>query len=280
MDGRPGARLTIGQFSRMTYLSATTLRHYHAVGLLEPAEVDAATGYRYYTTDQIADAHVVRRLRDLDMPIEEVRAVVRAGDPAARDAVIAAHLGAMERRLRTTAAAVASLRELLTAPVDVLDLQYRRDAQTPTWAIGADVGHDEIREWARGALWELARAVGARQRNGPAGALYEPAFFEEGRGRVVAFVPTARDDAPSGRVRPLELPAADLAVGIHRGRLGDLDRSYGAIGRVVAEQGIGVDGPIRERFLGRDRTAADPDVHVVEVAWPVDPQFRVGISQA
>ena len=40
--------LTIGEFSKMTYLSVKALRHYHDVGLLEPALVDPATGYRHY----------------------------------------------------------------------------------------------------------------------------------------------------------------------------------------------------------------------------------------
>jgi DNA-binding transcriptional MerR regulator len=265
MDGRPPARLTIGEFSRMTYLSATTLRHYHAVGLLEPAEVDAVTGYRYYSTDQIADAHVVRRLRDLDMPIREVRVVVRTTDPAARNAVIAAHLAEMEQRLRATTDAVASLRDLLTAPVDVLDVRYRTVAPMPTWSITADVAQHEIHPWAGRTLRRLIAAVGRCARTGPPGALYEPPFFEDGRGKVTAFVPTSRHDAPPGTIVATVLPATDLAVGLHRGRLTDLDRSYGALGRVIAERGIGVDGPIREHFLGRDGA-----VHLVEVAWPID----------
>jgi hypothetical protein len=40
----------IGDFSKMTYLSIKALRHYHDVGLLEPADVDPATGHRRYTT--------------------------------------------------------------------------------------------------------------------------------------------------------------------------------------------------------------------------------------
>ncbi len=258
MDGRPP--LTIGQFARMTQLSATTLRHYHAVGLLEPAAVDPATGYRHYTVDQVADAHVVRRLRDLDMPIEDVRAVLHTTDPAARNTVIARHLAAMEEHLRATTDAVASLRELLTAPVDVLDLEYRAVAATPVWSIDADVGQEVIHEWASRALRRLVTAVGRGQRTGPPGVLYDPPFFEAGAGRVMAFVPTARTDPPAP-IGTAVLPAGELAIGLHRGRLTDLDRSYGAIGRVVTERDIATDGPIREHFLGRD---------CVEVAWPVD----------
>ena len=260
MTAHDAARLTIGQFSRMTSLSPTTLRHYHAVGLLEPAAVDPATGYRHYTTAQIADAHVVRRLRDLEMPIEEVRSVLRTTDAAARHAIIAAHLAAMEQRLQATTDAVAALRELLAAPVDVLDLRYRTVAPTPVWAISADVGQEVIHEWASRSLRRLVTAVGRGHRTGPPGVLYDPPYFDHGHGRAIAFVPTSRTDPPAP-LGTAVLPAAELAVGLHRGRLADLDRSYGAIGRVVTERGIAMDGPIREHFLGRDR---------VEIAWPVD----------
>jgi DNA-binding transcriptional MerR regulator len=70
------AALTIGDFSRATHLSVKTLRHYHRVGLLTPADVDAGTGYRRYTTDQIPTAQVIRRFRDLDMPLDQIHAVL------------------------------------------------------------------------------------------------------------------------------------------------------------------------------------------------------------
>src|SRR5687767_13080471 len=68
-----GGALTIGEFARVTHLSVRTLRRYHDGGLLEPARVDPATGYRYYTSEQIPAAQVIHRLRELDMPLVEVR---------------------------------------------------------------------------------------------------------------------------------------------------------------------------------------------------------------
>lgn len=44
------ALLAIGDFSRATQLSVKMLRHYHQIGLLEPVDVDRATGYRRYST--------------------------------------------------------------------------------------------------------------------------------------------------------------------------------------------------------------------------------------
>ncbi len=41
-------RMTIGEFAREAGLTAKALRLYDEMGLIEPAEVDPATGYRYY----------------------------------------------------------------------------------------------------------------------------------------------------------------------------------------------------------------------------------------
>src|SRR5580700_6704556 len=106
----PGS-LTIGDFSRVTFLSVKTLRHHHRVGLLEPAGVDPITGYRRYTTVQIPIAQVIRRFRDLDMPLDDIGSVLRAPDQATRSQLIAAHLTRLERTLADTQRAVASLRD-------------------------------------------------------------------------------------------------------------------------------------------------------------------------
>jgi DNA-binding transcriptional MerR regulator len=92
--------LPIGDFSRATHLSIKTLRHYHHVGLLEPADVDEFTGHRRYATHQIATAQVIRRFRELDMPIEDIKSVLTAPDVAARNELIAAHLSRLEEGLR------------------------------------------------------------------------------------------------------------------------------------------------------------------------------------
>ncbi|HST26146.1 MAG TPA: helix-turn-helix domain-containing protein [Gaiellaceae bacterium] len=71
--------LPIGQFSRRCGLTVTTLRHYHEVGLLVPAEVDGDNGYRRYLPSQIERARAIGRLRDLELSPDEIGAVL-AGD--------------------------------------------------------------------------------------------------------------------------------------------------------------------------------------------------------
>ena len=56
------------------------LRHYHELGLLEPVDVDVDNGYRRYAPEQIVTAQVIRRFRDLDMPLEDIQIVLSAPD--------------------------------------------------------------------------------------------------------------------------------------------------------------------------------------------------------
>lgn len=68
--------LTISAFARAVDLSPGTLRYYDEAGLLRPAEVDARTGYRYYTADLERRAHLLRRMREVNVPIETMRCVL------------------------------------------------------------------------------------------------------------------------------------------------------------------------------------------------------------
>jgi len=80
--------LSIGQFARVARLSVKQLRHYADLGLLPPARVDPATGYRYYRVEQARDALTVGLLRSLDVPLPAVTEVLR-GEPGTTTAALA-----------------------------------------------------------------------------------------------------------------------------------------------------------------------------------------------
>ena len=260
-------RLTIGEFSKMTYLSVKALRHYHDVGLLEPADIDPASGYRHYSADQVVTAQAIRRFRDLDMPIEQVRTVLQAPDLATRNRAILDHLEAMQEQLEHTQHTVASLHALLTTPTAPKPITYRTLAATPALAVRAKVAFDAATDWLGDAYAELHSALDAASLSpaGPDGGLYHDAFFTEGNGDVVAYVPVGADladlaPAITGRAHALDLAATRVAAMIHEGSFDDIDQTYGSLGTVVAELGIGLGGPIREIYLADDRA---------EVCWPI-----------
>lgn len=277
--------LPIGDFAKMTYLSIKALRHYHDIGLLVPADIDAETSYRRYRPDQVPAAQVIRRLRDLGMPLGDIGAVLAAPDPAARNAGIGDHLRRMEKQLERTQATVASLRRLLEESPAEIAVTYRTTDPERVLAVAAEVTMDDSGQWWSDALDALhaALADSALLRSGADGALYSPEYFQAGVGEVTAFIPVA--DQPGGLrhpmrvldlpgrvpqpVRVLDLPRAELAVAVHRGPYDDLDTTYGALGAFVAERAIGVDGPIRENYLVSPYDTPDEARHITEVCWPV-----------
>lgn len=269
-----GTVLSIGAFSRMTHLSVKALRYYHDVGILEPAQVDRFTGYRSYDTSQVSTAQVIRRLRALQMPLDQIRSVLIAPDLASRNREIAAHLGRMERQLEETQASVAALRGLLEGPPVAPSVSFRRIPAAVALAVEEIVNTSEAPAWGTRAfaLIETARERLGLAADGAPGALFPGDFFELERGRLTAFVPVVRPEPlpglPEGPVGWHEIPALDAAVAVHEGPLSEIDRTYGALGIAVAQRTIGVEGPVREYFLAGGPNWEDP-ARRTEVCWPV-----------
>ena len=262
--------LSIGEFSRLSHLSVRTLRRLHDAGLLEPAAVDRSSGYRSYTVDQIPRAQVIQRLRDLDVPLADVRRIVRAPDPTTRSALVAEHLHRLEAQLDRTRAAVASLQRLLQPAPAELQVELRAVPAAVVAAVEDDVDRDDVLAWYAGAMAELDAVVvdGA----GCPGGLYDNALFETGRGHLLVYRPVA-EPPRIGRVHPATLPPVELAVTTHVGEHHDIDVTYGQLAAWVVDNALAVAGPVRETYLVGPRDTAEPTAWRTEIGWPV---FRVG----
>lgn len=124
--------LSIGRFARLAGLSIGALRHYHELGLLQPRHVDPTTAYRSYARAQLDEARLIARLRELELPLPEVRAILGA-DPEQRRRLLAAHrsrlialIARTQRQVHWLNQAIDHEEPLMTArpdaaPVDVAD---------------------------------------------------------------------------------------------------------------------------------------------------------------
>lgn len=129
--------LSIGQFARLSGLSVGALRHYDEVGLLTPAEVDGTTSYRRYRRSQLESARLAAVLRELEMPLEEVRGVLASDDPRTRRQLLVRHRARVEARAARLGRIVhhlihlidpdhVPLEEAMPVPDDALDPQSQR----------------------------------------------------------------------------------------------------------------------------------------------------------
>lgn len=267
-----GARVSIGDFAVMTSLSRKALRHYHDIGVLEPAHIDSHTGYRFYDTSQVDHAHIIRRFRSLGMSIPDIKALLSTQDAAARTEIITTHLAQMEEQLQQTRDAVGALRELLSPVRESAHVEMRSEPPLAVWAVGAVIETADIDAWFGAALTTLREAVtaaaGADRAIVP-GGLYDRALFLETRGSATLFVAAPESADPPEGVRAELLPAAEYAVLTHPGGHDDgIDRSYGALGTYVNERLISHQGPIREHYLGS--SPSEPMTFTaMEICWPI-----------
>jgi DNA-binding transcriptional MerR regulator len=91
--------LSIGRFARLSGLSVGALRHYDETGLLAPAEVDRFSGYRRYRRDQLETARTIGRLRDLEVPLDTIHAVLATDDPGERHRLLGEQRARVEARV-------------------------------------------------------------------------------------------------------------------------------------------------------------------------------------
>ncbi|HEY5017654.1 MAG TPA: MerR family transcriptional regulator [Streptosporangiaceae bacterium] len=267
----PASLLSIGDFSRATHLSVKTLRYYHQEGVLEPLQIDEGSGYRRYSVEQIPTAQVIHRFRDLGMPVEDVRRVISASDPAARNALISRHLQRLEEELGKTQAAVASLRDLLDHPATEWPVEHRRVPAMRVAAITQEVETAQVGPWYQGALGELYGTVSAQglALAGAAGGVYADGLFADERGEATVYLPVSGDVRELGRVRAVELPPVELAVVTHEGPDAGVDRAYGALASYVTRHALAVAGPIREFYPVSRQHTLDAASWRTEIGWPI-----------
>jgi DNA-binding transcriptional MerR regulator/effector-binding domain-containing protein len=70
-------KLKIGEFARLGQVTVQTLRYYADLDLLRPGEVDPFTGYRYYRLDQLPTLYRILALKDLGLPLDQVKRMLR-----------------------------------------------------------------------------------------------------------------------------------------------------------------------------------------------------------
>lgn len=269
--------LRIGEFSRFSRISIRMLRHYDAAGVLKPAALDEATGYRFYTVEQLAQANRVKTLRDLGFNVREIARLMTADTER-----LAVELRRRDCELANEAARVqagrAALAELLHA-VEAGESQHAFEVEmkrVPAYHVVtlrmtlADYDEERL-------AWERLGALMHARGIAPSDPYVEFCEFpdEEGAdGGVVVEVSVAvdahDDDADGLRFRNVEAvpQAASIMVG------GPYERIAGAYASFAQwledHPRLRTVGPVREIAHRGPWNADDPADYLTELLAPVE----------
>lgn len=282
--------LSIGDVARHGRVSVRMLRHYDAIGLLRPARVDQATGYRSYTAAQLARLHRIVALRGLGFALAEVAQLLdeqvsaeqmrgmlrlREAELHARIAADTTRLDQLRARLRT----IESEGTMTTIDVTIKALPAARVAELTGTARGMEP--QSIGPVVRGLYDRLAGALtrASLEPTGPAIAYYVEAGDDEhvevhAALPVNAPSPVAPSSSPPSAVSLpdgvtiVDLPAVEQAATvIHEGSMDDCLPTYQALAVWIENAGYRDAGPGREISLACSPT--DPDSWITEIQQPV-----------
>jgi effector-binding domain-containing protein len=265
--------LPIGRFSKATRLSVKALRHYDELGLLRPAFVDPSSGYRYYRPAQANQAEAIRILRSLEMPLEEIRAVLgdAGGDLAAKR--LQRHREHLEARLDEHRRMLAFLQRLLDRE-DVMpyEVTVRELPAQPVAATRTTSNLREISSAISEGVHALVAELGARgiEPAGPLQVVYHATevLDSETSAPIEICLPVAAPFEGSGQVYGTELAGGPAAVTLHRGPYAEIGPAYHTISGWVQDHGHELNGGPREVYLNTPDQVSEADLQT-EVQWPI-----------
>jgi len=275
---------SIGEFARHGRVSVRMLRHYDAIGLLRPACVDPASGYRFYQAGQLAELNRIVALKDLGFSLQQVRAILAEQVSAAelrgmlrlRRAEIRAQIQAETTRLARVEARLLTIEDEARVPIDGVVVKPLAPVRVGE-VTGTAAGYEpEAITPAIGPLycdlWQKLATAGVTAA-GPALAYYEDTPAGDGAIVIHAAVPVAAGapDAPgAGGDRGfavVDLAAIDRAAAIiHHGSMDDVLSTGQALARWIDANGYRSVGYAREVTL---EWTADPEQWVTELQQPI-----------
>lgn len=246
----------IGEFSRFGRVSVKMLRHYDDLGLLRPAGVDPATGYRYYAADQLPRLNRIVALKDLGFRLEQI-GMMLDGDltPEQLHGMLKLRRAELEQALEATAAQLAQVDARLAQldragaaqPYDVV-LRSVPPQQMAAIRRSVSAGGESI-----SALFEELEAYVARYRARaprPPLLLYHDAEYSEEAEDVEVMVPLQGLLPPDDRVSVRELPGHEaMACLVHAGGYDGLPGAFAVLLRWIERHRYTIVGPTREVYL-------------------------------
>ena len=267
--------LSIGSFSRVSGLTVKALRHYDEIGLLEPARVDRWTGYRYYGLEQARAAEAIRRLRSLEVPLDEVRELLEADEPVVRER-LAVHRASLEGRAVETKRILDELDRIIDGKEKLVpdatqlapELEVKQVPARRVVFVAERVHMEKMQEAVPRNINRVAEAIGGRHAGPPFCKC--PAPDEEGYFETEVGWPVPDDVEVEAPFEAAEYPGGTALVMKHVGPYDELGRSYRFMAEQLEERGLkGGAAPV-EWYESDPEQVPDPKDYVTIIEWPVE----------
>jgi DNA-binding transcriptional MerR regulator len=265
---RDGGLIPIGRFSRITGIPISALRFYDEHGVFRPAMVDPQSGYRYFSLEQLDLAVILHMLRDLEVPLPEVKELL-AADPDEIYRALEMHRRRMLGRQRGIDGIIARLDRLLDGDRPMLNPVFQVVEASPLLVISrrATCTRPHLDETIVSFSEQLRTSL--RRRSEPRSAR-EVVLYHDLLRRHEAFDIEVCVPVVAGGAGAWELPGGEAARTVHYGTWSEIWGTHAALLSWIVRERRRPRGPLREVYVVDDRDVHDSRDYVTELTWLID----------
>jgi DNA-binding transcriptional MerR regulator len=280
---------SIGEFARMGTVSIRTLRHYDEIGLLRPAQVDPATGYRSYSADQLGQLNRIIALKDLGFSLTQTAKLLSGitveelrGMLALRRAQLERELDEYTSRLLEVEARLRYIEGEHAMPAD--DITVKKIPELGVVAIGASApGYrpDQVIppiNRSRGQFDELG-LPGLIKVSGPFMILYEDNRTEDNSAEdntdgsdITVYVALPVSEPPVDLPAPAQykvLPPIEMISAVRNGRASSIFPAvFHDMASYASAHGYEMHGPSRNIWIHEIDDPSEVEEQVFEIQLP------------
>ncbi len=260
--------ISIGKFSRLTGLSIRALRLYNTESILEPSHIDPDTGYRYYTLEQIEIAEQIKLLRECEMPLDNILAILKNPENASQ--YLLEHRQFIENRWLEHRKMLLKLDRIINDDKNPFLVTFRTLPSQSIVCISQSVIWAENNQRAIigqtiGKVYSLVRSHNLVT-TGAAFCTY-PVPWRKRELEIRACIPVAK--TPNQELTILDFESGEYACTIHYGDYDSIPQSLERLLMWLAESKHELIGDVRETFLDHPLSVPDPSQYRTELAIPI-----------
>jgi len=268
--------IKIGDFARLGQVSVVTLRYYDEMDLLKPVKVDAFTGYRFYSADQLPRLNRILALKDLGFALEQIKLMLADGLTHEQlHGMLTLQRNEVEKRLTDEGERLSRIEARLR--------QIQMENKMPNYDVLIKTApamlvascrvtiptNDQVPQYlgpAYGKVYDYLRKQGVK--DGLCLALWHsPADVYENED-AEAVVQIDRSMPGTDRVKVYELPPTQVASVVHQGNFEEFTQGHAALLEWIDANGYKIVGPYREIYIKHDK--ANLSDSTTEIQFPVE----------
>lgn len=266
--------LKIGEFSKLSRVSIRMLRHYNDIGLLNPAEIDDFTGYRYYREDQLFIVARITALKDMGFALADIVRILEIYDDKEKlDKFLAARQNELSKQAKETEYKLMLLETARKRLGKEHTMSFDVTVNTIPERYAATV-HMVIPHYEdEGMAWNMMGEC--KEPLIPADPCYAIAEFpddeyKEENVEIIVSMAVKGKHKDTEHVKFKTLPAVKVASCIVKGSYDQMGDAYAAVVSWIKENGYKMNGPMFNIYHVGPAQTMNPEEYVTEACFSVE----------